>query len=134
VESTQRGLGGGVNGHNTSQSGQMLVAERDQGTPRLLGDCRIHRIGPTQAVLGRQRSGLVTQSHIQRHHGHVREPSQDRRERRRSERVILVPRVRRVVGVTRRGVIERSRYRANCLARKRFSAARAAGERRRSLK
>jgi hypothetical protein len=69
----------------------MLVVERAQGTARLLGHCRIHRIGSTQAVLGRQRSGLVTQSHIERHHGHIREPSQGRRERFRSHRIVAGP-------------------------------------------
>ena len=56
--------------------------------PRLLGDRRIHRIGPTQAVLGRQRSGLVTEGHIQRDHSHVGESSQGHRERFRPDWII----------------------------------------------
>ena len=58
----------------------MFVVQREQGPSHLLGHCRIHRIGPTQPVLGRQRSGLVTQSFIQRHDGYIRQPSQGRRE------------------------------------------------------
>ena len=51
----------------------MLVVERDQGTSRLLGHGRVHRVSPTQPVLGRQRPDLVTKGDIQRHHSHVRE-------------------------------------------------------------
>ena len=67
--------GGGADHDDTSQPCQMLVVERDQGTSRLLGNCRIHRIGPTQPVLGRQRSGLVTECHIECHHGYIGESS-----------------------------------------------------------
>jgi hypothetical protein len=55
---------GGADHHHTPQPRQVFVAQRDQGTSRLLGDDRIHRIGPTQTVLGLQRSGLVTEGHI----------------------------------------------------------------------
>jgi hypothetical protein len=61
--------GRGSDDHDTSQPSQLLVVWRDQGPPRLLGDRRTHRISPMQVVLGRQRSGLVTQSHSQRHSG-----------------------------------------------------------------
>jgi hypothetical protein len=42
-------------------------------------------------MLGRQRSGLMIKRHIQRHNGHIREPSQGRRERFRPHWVIPGP-------------------------------------------
>jgi hypothetical protein len=44
---------GGADHHHTPEPRQMFVVHRDQGTARLPGDGRIHRICPTQTALGR---------------------------------------------------------------------------------